>query len=409
MKVVLVNTGHIVGGGDATYTFNLAELLRQRGHTISFFAMQDERNLPDPNDDLFVSHIDFREMNRHKSLARGLRVAARAIYSREARANFRALLDRVQPDVVHLQNLHGHLTPSVIFEAKARGLPVFWTVHDYKLICPNTTFTIDRTGQTCEACGRHAFYQPLLKRCKKDSLLASGLAGLEAYAHWLLAVRDQVDIFLAPSRFLRNKLLSRGFAASQVRQHAYFVPAAQLTPCEPTAQDYFLFMGRIEAIKGVQPLLAACRLAPHLRLILAGPADQASQRALQEQLPPNAEYIGLQQGAELRRWLCGAVAVVAPSIWYENQPFSILEAFASHKPVIASDLGGLPELVAHQERGLLVPPGDPQALADAMCWLAGHPAQARAMGEQAYAYVVAEHSPSQHYEQLMSLYGAGHA
>ena len=126
-------------------------------------------------------------------------------------------------------------------------------------------------------------------------------------------------------------------------------------------------------------------------------------------MPPNAEYIGLQQGAALRRWLCGALAVVAPSIWYENQPLSILEAFAAHKPVIASQIGGIIELVVDRERGLLVPPGDPPALADAMGWLAAHPAQARAMGEQAYEYVLAEHSPSQHYQQLMSIYRAGHA
>ena len=79
MKIVLANTTHLVGGGDSTYTFNLAELLRQHGNNVSFFSMQDERNLPDPNEDLFVSHIDFREMNRHKSLANGLRVATRAI------------------------------------------------------------------------------------------------------------------------------------------------------------------------------------------------------------------------------------------------------------------------------------------------------------------------------------------
>src|SRR5260221_14137237 len=110
MNIVLVNTLHYRGGGIATYTFNVAEMLRQHGHTVSFFAMQDKRNLPDPNDDLFVSNIDFRAENQHKSLAGGLRVASRAIYSREARERFRALVERTRPDLVHLQALHGHLT-----------------------------------------------------------------------------------------------------------------------------------------------------------------------------------------------------------------------------------------------------------------------------------------------------------
>jgi glycosyltransferase involved in cell wall biosynthesis len=406
MKILIVNTRHFRGGGDATYTFNLAELLRQNGHTVSFFAMQDERNLPDPNSDLFVSAIDFRELNQHKSLGAGLRVATRVIYSREARQKFRQLLARVQPDLVHLQNLHGHLTPSVIFEAKAHGLPVAWTLHDYKQICPNSSFINDRTGQICEACGVRAYYQPALKRCKKGSLLASGLAGLEAYVHWLAGVRRQVDVFLTPAVFMRNKLLSRGFDPQRVQHLSYCLPESQFAPAASEARDYLLFMGRLENIKGVFTLLEAARLAPNVKLILAGTADPWMQTELATRLPANAQYVGMQQGEALRKLLAGAMAVVVPSINYENQPFSILEAFGARKPVIASNLGGMTELVTDGERGRLVPPGEPQALAEAMQWLSTHAAERQAWGENAYRYVVAEHSSSSHYQKLMAIYAA---
>jgi hypothetical protein len=88
MKIILVNTLLYRGGGTATYTFHLADLLREHGHSVSFFAMQDERNVPDSNSDLLVSHIDFRELKQHKNPANGLRAATRAIYSREAREKF---------------------------------------------------------------------------------------------------------------------------------------------------------------------------------------------------------------------------------------------------------------------------------------------------------------------------------
>lgn len=110
MRILLANTRHFYGGGDSTYTFNLADVLRQKGHEVAFFAMQDVRNLPDPNSDLFVSHIDFKELNQRKSIFTGFRVASRVIYSTEARQKFAKVLDRVQPDIVHLQNIHGHIS-----------------------------------------------------------------------------------------------------------------------------------------------------------------------------------------------------------------------------------------------------------------------------------------------------------
>lgn len=404
MRILLVNTRHFRGGGDSTYTLNLAELLRCKGHKVAFFAMQDVRNLPDPNADLFVSYIDFRELNRRRNLVTGFKVLRRFIYSTEARRKFSQMLDRFKPDIVHLQNIHAHITPSVIFEAKRRGLPIVWTLHDYKLICPNSHFLIDSTGQICEACGKGAYYQSVLKRCKKGSLLASGLAALEAYNHRLMRVRDQVDAFLTPSAFLRNKFLDRGFPPERVHHIPFFLPAEMFQECDGNV-GYLLFLGKIEPIKGIYPLMEACRSVPEVRLILAGRVEEPLASELPGLLTPNAQYVGLKYGEELRQLLSNSLAVTLPSLCYENQPFSILEAFACGKPVIASDLGGMTELVKNNERGLLIPAGDAKALAGAMRWMVSHQAEAKEMGQRAYQYALANHGPEQHYERLMDLYG----
>lgn len=403
MRVLLVNTRHFSGGGDSTYTFNLADLLRDRGHDVAFFAMQDPRNLPDPNADLFVSHIDFRDLNQHRSLTTGLQVLSRAIYSTEAGTKFGLMIERFRPDIVHLQNIHAHITPSVIFEAKRRGLPVVWTLHDYKLICPNSHFLIDATGQICEACGRRAYYQAVLKRCKKGSLLASGLAALEAYAHRLMRVREQVDVFLAPSAFLMDKFIERGFPQDKIRHLPYVLPA-EVFHYRDANEGYLLFLGKLEPLKGIRVLLQACRLMPKVKVILAGRVEEPLASELPALLSPNVQYVGLKQGEELQQLLYNALAVVLPSLWYENQPFSILEAFACGKPVIASNLGGMTELVASQERGLLVPPGNVEALAEAMHWMVTYQAEAKEMGQKAYLYASAHHGPEEHHQWLMELY-----
>ena len=403
MKILLVNTRHFYGGGDSTYTFNLADLLSSHGHEVAFFAMQDKRNLPDPNADLFVSSIDFRELNQHKTLVNGVKVLTRTIYSTEARRKFAMLLDRFSPDIIHLQNYLGHISASILFEARQRRLPVVWTLHDYYLACPNAHFLIDRTGKICEACRGGRFYHAIFKRCKKDSLLASGMAAFAAYCNRWMGVMNKVDAFLTPSCFLRSKLLENGLDENQVHNLPLFLPQKNYWEGEQD-QGYLLFLGKLEAIKGIEVLIEAARRAKEVPLLIAGGVGEPLASRLPEILPENAKYVGLKHGQELADLTHNALAIVLPSICYENQPFSILEAFAARKAVIASDLGGMTELVVHRERGLLVKPGDPDALADAMQWAVNNLGLMKEMGRNARQYALDNYSPEKHYQSLMDIY-----
>ena len=403
MRILLVNSFHFYGGGDSTYTFNLANLLRSKGHKVAFFAMQDKRNIPDSNSDLFVSHIDFKELDRNKNLLTGLRVMRRVIYSTEARKKFSQMLERFHPDIIHFQNIHAHITPSVIFEAKKHGLPVVWTLHDYKLVCPNSHFLIDKKGKICEACSRNLYYQAIFKRCKKDSLLASAMAAIEAYAHRIMGLRNIVDFFLTPSVFLRRKLIDRGFPLEKVKHLPLFLTGDMFHDVNED-EGYLLFLGKLDPIKGIYPLLKACQNEEKIHLALAGRAEAPLINKLPEILPSNAKYVGIKHGDELRSLILRARAVILPSLWYENQPFSIIEAFAAGKPVIASDLGGMTELVKNSKGGLLVQPGNVQAIAEAMKWMATHGQQAKEMGQAAREYSMREHSAQEHYKRLMQIY-----
>ncbi len=403
MKILMVNTRHFLGGGDSTYTFRLADLLARHGHQTAFFAMQDERNIPDANADLFVSHIDFRALNQNKSPAGAVKVITRTIYSTEARRKFRLLLERFQPDVIHLQTIHAHITPSVLFEAKQHHLPTVWTLHDGRLACPNTHFIIDRSGEICEACRGGHFYHAIFKRCKKNSLLGSAMASIETYAHRWMQVDKKIDAFLTPSLFLKRKLVESGICEKRLFHLPLFLPQENFWQGE-AERGYLLFLGRLENIKGIDVLLEAARRAPGVPIIIAGRVEEPLASRLPDILPENATYVGLKQGEELDTLTREALAVVQPSICYENQPFSTLEAFAAGKPVIASDLGGIIELVKHEERGLLVRPGDPEALAGAMRRIRANPQMAKSMGKNARAYALENHSPERHYQALMEIY-----
>jgi glycosyltransferase involved in cell wall biosynthesis len=403
MKILIVNTRHYLGGGDSTYSFNLCDMLRLNGHEVYFMAMQDKHNLPDPNSDLFVNHIDFRELNHHKNISSGFRVFTRSIYSIEARTKFSRLLDRVKPDLVHLQNIHAHITPSVIFEAKKQSIPVVWTLHDYKLICPNSHLLIDATNQICEACQGGYFFRAVLNRCKKNSLLASIMACLEAYTHHILGVRGKVDLFLCPSRFLQKKLLDNGFDRNKVRHLPLFLSHKSFN-YTGQHEDYFLFLGKLEPLKGIDYLIRAARHVPNIKIIAAGRIDENIRDKVLSSFPPNLKYVGMKSGEELDQLRKKAIALVLPSICYENQPFSILEMFALGKPAIVSDLGGMRELVGDNERGWLVKPRDDIELANAIDAAYRNPFETKAKGENAYSYITKNHSEEAHYQCLSRIY-----
>ncbi len=229
------------------------------------------------------------------------------------------------------------------------------------------------------------------------------MAALEASAHRIMGLRNIVDFFLAPSGFLRRKMIDRGFSLEKVKHLPLFLPDKMFNKGNRN-RGYLLYLSRLEPIKGILSILKACRLVPEINLVIAGPVREPLSSQLPELLPFNAKYVGMKQGSELRRILFESSAVVHPSLLYENQPFSIMEAFAAGKPVIASDLGGMTELVKNSRGGLLVPPGDIEALADAMQWMIIHPREANRMGMKAREYAHEEYNAEGHYQRLMKIY-----
>lgn len=403
MKILIVNTHHHLGGGDSTYTFLLSDLLKHNHIDVSFFAMQDFKNIYDVNEDFFVSNIDFKSLNKTKTVKNGILVAKRAIYSVEAKTKFSTFLHQFKPDIVHLQNIHAHITPSIIFEAKKNNLPVLWTLHDYKLICPNTHLFIDSKSKICEACTQFNYLYTVFNKCKKKSITASLMTCIEAYTHAIIGVRNIPNYFLSPSIFLKKKLVNRGFNPDKIIHLPLFIPDHFFQE-KSKDEGYFLYFGKITPIKGIHPLLDAFQTLPNSKLIIAGSIDESFRDEFFNSLPMNAEYIGIKHGKDLRSLILNSRATILPSLWYENQPFTITESFASGKPVIASALGGMTELIKHKERGFLVPPGDLVALSSAIKYLDEHPKEAKRLGNNAKRYALEEHSAKGHFDRLIQIY-----
>ena len=402
MRICLVNTYHYRRGGDSTYTFDLAQLLEAKGHEVVHFAMSHPRNLGSRYEVDFVDCIDYGSIFASGGPMAKSRAFFRSLYSFEARAKFASFLDKTGPDIVHLQNFRRHLTFSVVPEAKKRGIPAVFTAHDYDPICPNSVLFAQ--GRVCEACRNKGYHRALAVRCKEQSLLGTLSVVLEGTFVKLRRYYDLIDLIITPSEFARSKLIEYGFDAPRVKAVHNFIDASAYQP--GYGGEGIVYVGRLAPEKGLDTLIEAARRLDHIRVTIAGdgPERQHLENLCLKLGCRNVDFLGYVVREQLLRKVRQAMCVVMPSIWFENFPYSILESFALGKPVVASRIGGMPEIVKDDKTGLLFPPGDALALSTRIEYLQGNPSSVEEMGKKARAMVETRFDPETHYRQLSEVY-----
>jgi glycosyltransferase involved in cell wall biosynthesis len=384
--------------------FALKRILEEKGHSVIVFSMNHPLNYDSENSRYFVSYINYEEEVKDVRISSGIHVLKRTVYSREAKNKIERLIENEKPDIAHVQNIHHHITPSIFYVLKRHKIPMVWTLHDYTVMCPNTSFLSH--GKICEKCKTRKYYWPALTRCKKNSLSASTMAALETIFHRLMGVNKQIDMFIAPSEFLKNKLIEYGFDGDKIVCLRNF---NNIGPCEKEgdASDYYLYIGRLAAEKGVKTLIdAAARVNKgKLRIVGDGPLkEEMVAYARSRDTNGRIEFLGHKTHEEVITLLKRCQFVVIPSEWYENFPFAILETFACGKPVIGSNTGGIPELIKDTERGLIFKTGDADDLVATIRYLLNNPDLAQEMGDNAKAFMERELNGERHYEELLRIY-----
>ena len=421
MKILLVNKFHYRKGGAETYYLTVGSELERMGHEVAYFSMKHPNNLPCKWDRYFVAQ---REYNDVKNPLSAVRDGIALIYSPEAKRNFHALCEEFRPDVVHLNNVHRQITLSILDAPylKEHHVPVFYTAHDYVTICPGYLM-LDGEGRVCDACLEDGKYRHCIEnRCVKGSRAKSALAALEASFNRAHRSNERIDRVIAPSSFMRSKLIEGGWPEGKVVALQNFADDAILARASGVAGDvtdrespYLLFFGRLSAEKGVDVLLrafdaAAPSLPRDMRLIVVGDGPDAAEfRELAASLDsaPRIEFAGYQTGDALQTYVERASLAIASSRCRENMPYSIVEAFAAGTPVVGTRIGGIPELVADGVTGFACEPGDVATMADAMVrgveTFLDAPVYVR-MQESCRAYVRENCSRDKFMDQLVELY-----
>jgi glycosyltransferase involved in cell wall biosynthesis len=410
MRVLLANKFLYPKGGAEIVCLGLAKGLERRGHETLLFGMSDPRNPDSPDADCYPSPLDY---HADRGVPRKIREALRTIYSPEARAGFARLLDRRRPDLIHMHNIYHQLTPSILAPARKRGIPVLLTLHDYKLVCPVYTFL--REGRPCEDCLGRSPLPVLRGRCKGGSLAESAVLFAEAQWHRLArSYARGVTLFTSPSRFLREKVMAGGIEPDRILLLPNALPLdaewidRAYEPPPSGEQPELLWIGRISAEKGLSTLLRAVTGSERaLRLTIVGDGPQEGElRSLAAEMPhpQRIRWLGRRRRDEIPDLILAADATVMPSEWYENAPLSILESLALGRPVIASRMGGIPEMLVEGETAWLYPAGDVDALRAILAEWADAPRESRRRGERSHALVRAEHHPELILDRTLAIY-----
>ena len=394
LKVLFANKFFFRNGGSEVVMFDEMELMRRRNVGVIEFSMNDDRNIPSRYQSYFVSQKSYRQVSR----ADKIKSAISLVHSREAVAKIGRLIEDERPDILHCHNIYHQLTPSIITAASRAGVSVVLTLHDYKPVCP--VYTQLSNGEVCTKCADGRFESLLKQRCADGSLARSALLWAEARYHALAGSYHRVDKFICPSRFMRDAIVRR-FGADKVVHIPNGIDASRI---EVSRRDegYVLYLGRLSPEKGVETLLRAhaANDAPW-RLMIAGTGPLLAD--LQRKFP-SAEFRGHLAGVQLDAAIRGAALIVVPSEWHENSPVSILEAMAYGKPIVASNIGGIPELVREGKTGLLFDPGNVSQLSNSITMLLGNLALREFFGRNARKIVEVEHSLKAHGSALISLY-----
>ncbi|MGI5819492.1 MAG: glycosyltransferase family 4 protein [Armatimonadota bacterium] len=410
MRILLAHKYMFRGGGTSTYLFGLIDQLEQRGHAWIPFTVAYERTAVDTWSEYFVSAPLTSEQSHYKDMRMSplamLKLLGRATYSVEARYKAARLIDDARPEIAYIHNVYNYMSPSLLDACRDADLPIVMRVPDYNLICPELHFL--RHREVCTKCLRGGPWHALRHRCLKGSLAATAARVASMYVHDWLGIYDSVDLFITPSAFMRSTLIEAGYDPDRIVHLQSFFTGPIGDAAQRREEDYILYFGRVAPEKGIDTLIRALALLdrPPRLLIAGGTVDDTQEKlaALVEQLDLDCvQFLGHQDREALDRLIAGCLFTVVPSRWYDNCPMSILESFAHAKPVVASNIGGIPEQVAG-DCGALFAADDPEALAAAMTPLLEDGSLRARMGGEALRHLESDFSAARHCDRLLEIF-----
>ena len=389
MRILLANKFYYRRGGDCIYTMNLEKMLKEKGHEVAVYAMQYPENEKSEWSGYWPSNMT------------KLDAFTRPFGARQVMKGFSRLIDDFKPEVVHLNNIHTQLSPVIAKIAHEKGARVVWTLHDTKLVCP--CYTCTRDGKWCTECFTDK-KTVIRHRCMPGGLPGAIIGYLEAQKWNKEVLQEYVDLFLPPSKFMMDTCVEGGYKPEKFRVLCNFIDVTKVKGLKSEEVkglkgDYYVYLGRVNEVKGVRTL---CKAASQLdkRLVVIGGGELLPELQKTYVDCKQIEFKGQMQWEEFMPILRGARFMVLPAEWSENNPLTVIESQSLGTPVLGARIGGIPELIDEGMSGMTFTSGDVEDLKDKIMKMFEHEFDYDAIAKNA----IERYSSEAYYEKLMALY-----
>jgi glycosyltransferase involved in cell wall biosynthesis/MoaA/NifB/PqqE/SkfB family radical SAM enzyme len=384
--------------GSEVYSQSICNELSKQ-HKVSVFTREENPYSPDfairhenANDNLnfyFVNNPQGKDGYRHEQLDN----------------NFAELLKQIKPDIAHIGHLN-HLSTGLIDELNKLKIPIVFTIHDFWLMCPRGQFLTRSIGETnnFQLCSGQQD-----RKCATDcyKVYFSGNKvdeeqDIKSWSSWVhnrmietKAIIDKVDLFIAPSQYLRNRVINEfSIPESKIIFLDYGFPTDYLTQTEKSKEKTnftFGYIGTHTVAKGVNDLIEAFKqIEEPATLKIYGRENGQSTKALKLLAATSKnkiEFVGEYINHNLANDVFSKVdCIVVPSIWTENSPLVIHEAQSCRIPVITADFGGMKEYVQHKVNGLLFKHRNTNSLKEQLRFAIANPNLLKQFGERGYLF-----------------------
>ncbi len=384
--ILIVHNYYQVPGGEDTVVANEKKLLEDNGHKIVLYTRNNS---------------ELKTMRGLKKLL----LPVNLVFNLKTYTQVRRIIKENSIDVVHVHNTLSLISPSVYYAARSCGVPVVQTVHNFRFVCPGASFY--RDNNICEDCLEGGLKCALKHNCYRGSRLQTLACVISTRLHRMLGTYRKIN-YICLTEFTKNKLLkvNRPGKRPVIREASVYIKPNFTFPNEEKAsdKDYFLFIGRIEQIKGLDVLLEAFAKLPQEKLLIAGTGTELEKYRSEAEKNGcgNIEFLGFVSRDELNVRLAGAKAVIVASQWYETFGMIIAEAFSTHVPVITGDIGNIGALVDDGKTGIKFEYNSSQALVEAVNRFNAE--YKEEWCENAYNEYFEKYSPSVNYKRLNEIY-----